>query len=223
MPFHPNIHHRRSIRHREHDYSLPGAYFITACAHNRESLFGHIATGQMHLNHAGRMLQSVWDDLANFYPNIRTDEFIIMPDHIHGIIHVGAAPCGRPDLKNGRPGVKNGRPDLKNGHPDLKNGHPGVKNGRPDIKNDRPGIAFEHSWQPRGVAPTDMLSLPDAVHRFKSLTTKYYMDAAKRGEWPCFNGRLWQRNYWERIIRSDTELQATREYIRNNTMRWQCL
>ena len=204
MSFNPNIHHRRSIRHREHDYSLPDAYFITVCAHNRESLFGHIASGQMHLNHAGRMLQSVWDDLANFYPNIRTDEFIIMPDHIHGIIHVGAAPCGRPDIKNGRPDVNN---------------------GLPDIKNDRLDIAceyFEYSGQPQGVAPTDILSLPDTVHRFKSLTTKYYMDAAKRGEWPYFAERLWQRNYWERTIRSDNELQATRQYIRSNPMRWQC-
>ncbi len=68
--------------------------------------------------------------------------------------------------------------------------------------------------QPRGVAPT--MSLPDVVHRFKSMTTKRYTDAVKTAAWPPFPGRLWQRNYYERIIRNENELNRIRKYITGN-------
>jgi len=67
---------------------------------------------------------------------------------------------------------------------------------------------------PRGGAPT--LSLPDLMHRFKSMTTALYRHGVVNSGWPVFNGRLWQRNYWERIIRNDVELNALRGYIRDN-------
>ncbi len=72
--------------------------------------------------------------------------------------------------------------------------------------------------QPRGVAPT--LSLPDVVHRFKTITTKQYVDGVKQRGWTRFSGRLWQRNYYEHIIRDETELNLAREYIINNARKW---
>lgn len=76
--------------------------------------------------------------------------------------------------------------------------------------------------QAQGPAPTaDLLTLPDVIHRYKPLTTKRYADGVKHFGWRPFPGRLWQRNYWERIIRNEQELQGIREYIHNNPARWQ--
>jgi len=77
----------------------------------------------------------------------------------------------------------------------------------------------EHKMgQPQGVAPT--LSLPDVVHRFKSLTTTKYMNGVRHNNWPPFRGRLWQRNYYEHVIRNENELNLIREYILNNPAKW---
>lgn len=102
------------------------------------------------------------------------DAFIVMPNHIHGIIvlnSVGAGPCARPE-----------------------------------------------QGQPQGVAPT--FSLPDVIHRFKSLTTTRYRQGVLKMGWRPFAGKLWQRNYYERIIRNDDELNRTREYIQGNPTNW---
>jgi len=82
--------------------------------------------------------------------------------------------------------------------------------GRPDSGTD-PG-------QPRGVAPT--LSSPDGVHRFKTMTTKRYADGAERSGWPESPGPLWQRNYYEHLIRSEVSLNRIRRYIADNPARW---
>lgn len=241
MAFHPDIHHRRSIRLKGHDYGQ-GTYFITVCTHRRAPVFGHLAAGQMRLSDAGRMVQSIWEQMDAFYPNIRTDAFIVMPDHIHGILHVRAAPRGRPapivDSMVGRPASMIyspvGRPDSiidsMVGGPDpvidSPISRPYSMFGSPDPMIDRPNRNAEDlslpdtgqsqgSGQPQGVAPSVApapgLSLSDAVHRFKSLTCKRYRDAAS-----C--GRLWQRNYWERIVRDAAALHAIRRYIRDNPM-----
>ncbi|MEW6669315.1 MAG: hypothetical protein AB1512_29235 [Thermodesulfobacteriota bacterium] len=58
------------------------------------------------------------------------------------------------------------------------------------------------------------------VHRFKTMTTKKYVDGVKRNHWPPFHGKLWQRNYYERIVRNHDGLLRMREYIINNPKRW---
>ena len=74
-------HHRRSIRLQGYDYSQAGAYFVTICVKGKECLFGNIIDGE-----AGRMVQTVWDELPAHYANVDIDLFQIMPNHIHGII-----------------------------------------------------------------------------------------------------------------------------------------
>jgi len=148
---------RRSIRLKGYDYSGPGAYFVTICTRNRMCMFGHIATGEMRLNDAGQMVQSVWDGIPAHYTGIETDAFVVMPNHVHGIVIIAGA--------------------------------------------------------------TGM-SLPDVVHRFKTMTTKRYVDGVKQNGWPWFDGKLWQRNYWEHIIRNEHELNRVREYITNNPAKW---
>ena len=92
MKYDPDRHHRRSIRLKGYDYSQAGVYFVSVCTQNRECLFGAIVGGEMVLNHAGRMVETVWDRLARRFPDIELDESIILPNHIHGIITIVGAP-----------------------------------------------------------------------------------------------------------------------------------
>ena len=83
--------HRQNLRLPDYDYSQAGAYFVTICTQEKKHLFGQMIKGEMRLNDAGRMVQSVWNEIPNLDPGIQIDEFIIMPNHIHGIISwVGA-------------------------------------------------------------------------------------------------------------------------------------
>ena len=91
MKYNPQIHHRRSIRLQDYDYSSEGAYFVTMCTQNRECLFGEIVNGQMILNEYGKIVEQCWNDLPNHYDNIALDAYVIMPDHFHGIIFIVGA------------------------------------------------------------------------------------------------------------------------------------
>lgn len=87
MPkFDPKIHHRRSIRLRGYDYSNAGAYFITIVAWQREMLFGDIVDGDVKLNRYGQIVQKAWFDLPHHYLHVELGAFIVMPNHVHGII-----------------------------------------------------------------------------------------------------------------------------------------
>jgi len=185
MKYDPGIHHRRSIRLKNYDYSRRGLYFITICTQNRLCSFGGIKKGEIILNDAGKMIKTVWDEIPVYYQRFNVHEFIVMPNHIHGIIQiasnpnlVGAGPCACLN---------------------------------PCIAND--------IGQPQGVAPT--MSLSDVVHRFKTLTTKRYVDGVKNNGWPRFNKKLWQRNYYEHIIRDEKSYNKLSDYIINNPMSWQ--
>jgi REP element-mobilizing transposase RayT len=97
MPaYDPRIHHRRSIRLRGYDYSQAGAYFVTIVAWKRDMLFGDVVDGEMKLNRCGETVQKWWDDIPVHFPDVQTGAFVIMPNHIHGIIIIegrGAVPA----------------------------------------------------------------------------------------------------------------------------------
>jgi putative transposase len=146
-----------------------------------------------------------------------------MPNHIHGILVigavVGATPRGCPVLSaRGCPVSSPQKNGHKHGEPDqcgqvCENGY---ENGQ--AQGDQEG------GQARGPAPTGntgALSLGDIVHRFKTMTTKRYVDGVKQSGWRSFAGRLWQRNYWEHVIRNEMELNRIREYIRDNPAQWE--
>ncbi len=86
MKYDPTKHHRRSIRLKEYDYTQPGAYFVTLVAYKRMYLFGQITDGIMNLNGFGKIAESCWHEIPDHFPNVQLDEFIVMPNHIHGII-----------------------------------------------------------------------------------------------------------------------------------------
>ena len=95
----PQNHRRRSIRLKAYDYSQAGNYFITIVTQDRECLFGEIKDHEMSLNQAGEMIKATWEQLPNRFPNIETGNFVVMPNHIHGIVainDVGAPLVGAP-------------------------------------------------------------------------------------------------------------------------------
>jgi REP element-mobilizing transposase RayT len=84
--YNPNIHHRRSIRLKGYDYLRAGVYFVTICVQHHECLFGKIADGEMVLNELGKIAHDEWLRTSKLRQNVELDEFVIMPNHVHGII-----------------------------------------------------------------------------------------------------------------------------------------
>jgi len=102
MTYDPAKHHRRSIRLRGYDYRQAGGYFVTICTQNRECIFGEVVDGEMILNGPGQMVATVWRELSQHYPGVEVDAFVVVPNHVHGIIIlVGAGPCARPGRPQG--------------------------------------------------------------------------------------------------------------------------
>lgn len=86
MTFNPVIHHRRSLRLKGYDYAQAGAYFITICTNERKCLFGKVVDGEMRLNDTGRIVAEEWIKSAEIRREIEMDEWVVMPNHIHGIV-----------------------------------------------------------------------------------------------------------------------------------------
>ena len=182
MSYNPDIRRRRPIRLKGYDYSRTGAYFVTIVTQDRTCCFGDVTGEEMCLNDAGRMACRVWESLPLRFPGIEIDAFVVMPNHIHGIIIVGASLVGAQD--------------------------PG------DVRPPEAGATTR-------VAPTGgHVTLGNVVGAYKSLTTMEYARGVKTHSWPPFNGRLWQRNYYEHVVRDDESLKRIRQYIVDNPAQW---
>ena len=92
--YNPAIHHRRSIRLKEYDYSQAGAYFVTICTHDRQCRFGNVLDGEMVLNELGAIAREQWICLPERFHNVVFDEFVVMPNHMHGIILINESNVG---------------------------------------------------------------------------------------------------------------------------------
>jgi putative transposase len=195
LKYNADIHHRRSIRLTGFDYSQCGYYFITVCTRDRRCLFGEIEKGRMILNDAGQMIGRWWNELKNKYANIEIDEYVVMPNHCHGIINIIDPVPVRADLRV--------RPVCPN--------HLGS-----DETAKRPDGMGEHAGSPLHGRPIYKM-----VQWFKTMTTNEYIHNVKYNRWEPFDGKLWQRNYYEQIVRDETSLQRIREYIVNNPHQWQ--
>ena len=178
------IHRRRSLRLKGYDYTMAGAYFVTICTQDRACLFGDVAAGAMVLNEAGQMVAALWDGIAARFSSVEIDQFVVMPNHLHGILVL-------PDADT-------------SGAPTRVAPTIGGPVGAPLV-----------------VAPVTGLRLGDVVGAFKSLATVGYIDGVKATGWPEFRGRLWQRSYYEHIIRDETALNRVRRYIDDNPARWE--
>jgi len=85
---------RKSLRIPRYDYSQPNAYFVTSCSFQRQLLFGEIREGQILLNALGEIVWEVWTSLESRYPNVELDAFIVMPNHVHGILRITSDEVG---------------------------------------------------------------------------------------------------------------------------------
>ena len=166
----PDAFHRRSLRLPGYDYTQPGAYFVTLVAQGRLCLFGEIADGEMQLNEVGEIVAQAWQWLARQYPYVDIDEWVIMPNHLHGIIWI---------VNNDASGRGGSRP-APTTHPV----HPQKSLGR-------------------------------LIGAFKTTSTKQINILNHTP-----GAALWQRNYYEHVIRNDDDLRRIREYICNNPLRW---
>jgi len=204
MKYNPNIHNRKSIRLKEYDYSQAGLYFITLCIKNYKHLFGEIIDDKMILNDAGKMVESEWVKLKKRFKNIELHEYVVMPNHFHAILEitVGATLVVAQDNVD----THNNALIRKYKHRDNPCGYP-IDGG-----NHKEG-------QPQGIAPTDK-TIGDMIAAFKSITTVEYTRGVKNNNWQQFNKKLWQRNYWEHIIRNDDEYHHINKYISDNPQKW---
>src|SRR6266508_2866850 len=100
MQHNADTRHRRSIRLKGYDYKQAGAYFVTVCTQTRACFFGDVVDGEMRLNDAGRMVEHWWFELNGKFPAVETDEFVIMPNHLHGIVIITGTIVGS-DLRVG--------------------------------------------------------------------------------------------------------------------------
>ena len=108
---------RRSIRLKGYDYSEPGSYFVTICARDSQSLFGRISNGEMRLNDAGRMVDECWREIPVHFPRVELDKYVVMPDHVHGIIGIAGPVVGDDAMnKTRRPAACCVR-DMRDAHP----------------------------------------------------------------------------------------------------------
>lgn len=178
VKFDPDRHHRRSIRLQGYDYSQAGAYFVTICTQDRECLFGEVVTGQVHLSKIGRLVTDCWDAIPQHFSHVVSDEFVVMPNHIHGIIVIA---------EDARVGVQYIEPlQIEPLH--GKTGH--------------------HAYQ--RVIPKSVGSI---VRSYKAAVTRFANENERESI-------IWQRNYYEHVIRHERALNAIREYIRNNPLNW---
>jgi REP element-mobilizing transposase RayT len=160
----PIFHHRKTIRLQQYDYTRPGAYFITVCLHDRKQyLFGEIADNVMVLNSVGEYARECWLDIPTFYPYVKLDEFVIMPNHVHGILILNS-------------------------------------------NNIELGAANQFQQCTSG-------SIGSIIRGFKVGVTKRLRSINVQT-------LIWQRNYYEHVIRNEKSFTDIRQYIRDNPASW---
>lgn len=184
MSYNPKIHHRRSIRLQGYDYSKAGYYFITLVCYNRKNFFGKIVRdsfqqNHMKLNSTGLTARSCWLEIPLHYPNVKLHEFIIMPDHMHGILEIEV---------------------------------------RDDTVCTEIKIRKVNKFQK--IIPGSIGSI---LRGYKIGVTKWFRDKCMKENWVMIEREeivLWQRNYYEHIIRNEQEYLALSKYIKNNPKNW---
>jgi putative transposase len=247
MKYESQKHHRRSIRLPDYAYTQPGGYFITICACQRESLFGTIMNGGMQLSPLGQIVQQEWFRSAQMRREIELhdDEIVIMPNHLHGIVWLidvvdvgadgvrpddGVRPgiAVRPDVNRPGDGIPQSTNDQGAYHAPLPfHGHDAV------VCDDTVGA---DGVRPNGIRPNDGVR-PESIHtdvqgargaplhrEARSLASfvagiKASVTSRARRELDAWN--IWQRNYYEHIIRNEAELAQIRHYIQTNPLRWE--
>jgi len=177
MSSHSCTHYRQSHRLNGYDYSRPGAYFVTICTFKGRNLFGEIHNREMFLNDAGRIVERTWLEIPEHFLIADLDSFIVMPNHIHGILVLIDVGRGTAHLQTNA------------------------------------GTACRASTERFGKPIPGLL--PTIIRSFKSAATNRINDL--RG---IKRMVVWQRNYYEHIIRNEESLNRIGKYILENHLRW---
>ena len=203
MTYNPDKHHRRSIRFKGYDYTQAGAYFVTIVTQGRECLFGRVVNGDMHLNDAGQMIERWWSALSNKFPRVIPDAAIVMPNHFHGIIVITDGPIDDNDAA--AVGADQRVRPMPGTHADG---------------GTHTGVPLRVCPETGAARPSFDAGVPQIVQWFKTMTTNAYIRGVKTLGWAPFPGKLWQRNYYEHIIRDENAHHRIRHYIINNPAQW---
>ncbi len=174
---------RRSIRLKGYDYNQAGAYFVTIVTQDRAHLFGEVVGGDIRLNAYGQIVRRCWQEIPMHFPNASVDDFIVMPNHVHGIIVI---------MEN----------DII----------VGATHASPQPSPQPGPQTSAHPPRPHGPQRRSVASI---VGSFKSAASRRINDL--RG---TPGQSVWQRNYYEHIIRDDESLNRIRQYILDNPARW---
>ena len=196
MPYNPNIHHRRSIRLKGYDYTQQGAYFVTICTHQRNCLFGEIVDGEMKLNTNGEIARGSWLSIPRHFQNVELDEFVIMPNHLHGIILI----------------VNNAEVEFS----EVEGEALAISNDQNQQNLSRqcfaPTVNTGETIKINGTKPQSLAAI---IQNYKSVSTRQINRINK-----AQGSVIWQRNYYEHIIRDEEALNNIRQYIFNNPINW---
>jgi putative transposase len=188
---------RQSIRLRGYDYAAMGAYFVTAVTQGRRCLFGAVRDGEVELSRFGQLVQQTWEGSPRHYPHVELDAFIVMPNHIHGVIFLlgDANPVGagfKPALVLGG----------QTGPASTEAVHSTAKAGLKPAPTDAAATPKRHA-------------LPEIIRAFKTFSARAINQQLGSAGQP-----VWQRNYYEHVIRNDRSLEALRNYIESNPLKW---
>ncbi|HEY0261992.1 MAG TPA: transposase [Chitinophagales bacterium] len=195
MTFNPNTYHRKSIRLKEYDYSQEGAYFVTICTKDRECLFGKIENEKIILSPVGVIADILWYEIKSHFPNVELGEFVVMPNHIHGVIII-----------------------TENQN---TNRNVGALHATPNPNNDNQSRALHATPLQNSVSDKNeyMSSISPKSGTLSSIIRSYKSAVSKHAHRLEFYFE-WQRNYHEHIIRNEQSFQKISEYIMNNPARW---
>lgn len=182
---------RKVIRLKEYDYSLPGYYFVTICTQDRQYLLGKIIDGTIILNQYGKIVDKIINQLPNRYQNIDLDVYQIMPNHIHMIIAIND------HIANNVVGAGSSRPKIPLGQIVAWFKYQSTKQ-------------INHIIYGSGKTTNNGLENPTRNGREDPAPTNKKYPFKK----------IWQRNYYEHVIRNEEELNKTRQYIVDNPNTW---
>jgi REP element-mobilizing transposase RayT len=185
MTYNPKKHHRRSIPLPGHDYTQIAAYFTTICTYKKQCWFGDVINGEMQHNQLGIIVHTFWQALPRRFSHIQLDAFVVMPNHVHGILIITDARARQPQS-----------------FPSSDNFTDAVP-----LQNRNISTAEQFGKPVSG-------SIPTVIRSFKSAVTKR-INLMRKTPYPP----VWQRDYYESIIREDG-LDNVRQYIINNPFKW---
>lgn len=198
MNYSPQIHNRQSIRLKGHDYASRGKYYLTICIQNRLCLLGDVIDDKLVLNDAGKMVIKWYYEIENKYPDKKCHNMVVMPNHFHCII-------------------ENNPIHESNIH--VRDTHEWDAHGGTSLRGCPDGHANNNSLFGH-VNKKYNASIFDVMDWFKTMTTNEYIRGVKQLGWKRFEQRLWQKRYWDHIIRNNIDYSRINKYIDDNPIKW---